>query len=100
VLALRIERYIEKVTMSSSNHTVMKMMESLPLDVQDRVAEHLRGTLMICKMKSMERILSANSLSLLQDVQNKKLLKGKRLHWTTTSYEVCCSSLLWVSIDG
>lgn len=39
------------------------------------------------------------NLSLLQDVPNKKLLKGKQLHWTTTSYEVCCSSLLlgWVS---
>jgi len=88
----------KKVTMSSAAITsVMKMMESLPLDVQRSG----------CRASSkyiddlQDEIHGANpsnehnkSLSLLQDVQNKKLLKGQRLHWTTTSYEVCCSSLL------
>jgi len=38
------------------------------------------------------------NLSLLQDVQNKKLLKGKR-PLDYDSYEVCCSSLLWVEVS-
>jgi len=83
---------------SAAITTVMKMMESLPLDVQDRVAEHLREYIddlqdEIRWSESFQR--TQQNLSLLQDVQNKKLLKGKRLHWTTTSYEVCCSSLLF-----
>jgi len=55
----------------------MKMMESLPLDVQDRVAEHLRSTSMTCKMKSF----GANHLEQTCRCCKtcKKLLKGKRL---------------------
>jgi len=62
-----------------SNHYSDENDGVLPLDVQDRVAEHLREYIddlqdEIRWSESFQR--TQQNLSLLQDVQNKKLLKG------------------------
>ena len=72
-------------------HTVVKMMESLPVEIQERVAEHIREYVSDLQDEARwdesfgePRII----LLLLPVVQNTKSLKGKQAQWIMSSYEV------------
>jgi len=86
---------------SAAITTVMKMMESLPLDVQDRVAEHLREYIDDLQDEILERILSTNTtVSLLQDAKNKKLLKGSDYTGLRPAMKSAVLPSFGLSIDG
>jgi len=101
VLALRIERYIRKVTMSSAAITHSDENDGvLPLD-EDRVAEHLREYIddLQDEIRWSE---STNTTKLVaaQDVQNKKLLKGKASTGLRPAMKSAVLPSFGLSIDG
>jgi len=57
---------------SAAITTVMKMMESLPLDVQDRVAEHLREYIDDLQDEIPGAILSTNTTKLVAAARRAK----------------------------